>query len=441
MAQKVNPSANRAAESFKTAGTIAHAEGDGYIVGQNSPTQIVVQDADLLEGNMAEFSESSAGNSLSVTIGAGEAFIFGAWLAIDRDTTVDLDASTTGQEVFVGWDKDGADNVIIGKAGAFSTSVNNSDPKIKIWEYDTDSTGVTGVRDFRTIGRSVNVGDGTTTIGRNGALEVHDSRPSGGFSVDINDSLGVGGPLGDGDPNEIEVTADNTETMALSKVYDTGPNGRPQFRANADDTWAEMVMARVGTQSVTGDELGRLVWQSNTSGDTRNDAASVSVTMIEDQPTGNTAADARLDIDVPVKSFGEAGWPGLHESTRVGHGRYFGGVDAEWDNDTGVWRARRTYPTPHAGIGFVNHAPGDGTGVGNIAFAAAPETSNQGEIVEWREMTFNEDGVLSLKDGGVELTTVTTPPAPSSGWVLYTDAEDGRLKARDSSGNVTTLAT
>lgn len=439
MTEKVNPSANIAAEAFKTAGAIAQAEGDGYIVGQNNPTDIVIQDGDLLEDNMSEFAQTSGANNLSVTIEPGEAFVYGAWLAIDVESTVDLNASQNNQEVFLGWNKNGANDVVIGKNAAFSNSVNNSDPRIKIWEFDTDSSGVTAARDHRTIGRAINVEyDGTTTIGRNDTLNVHDNDAN--LDVSIDGNLDIMGSLSDSD-TELTVGANDSESLVLNQVYDSGPSGRAQVRADSEDNRSEMVMARVGAQSMADEEIGRIVWQSTTAGGTQNSVASIETHMIEDQPSGDSAGAARLNIDAPLKSFGEWGWPVYTESTHQGHGHYFGSVDAVYDNDTGEWRARSGYSSPHAGIGFVNHYPGEGISSGNIAFAAAPETTSEGEIVEWREMTFRDDGVLSMKDGGVEFTGVTTPTSPDNGWVVYTDSEDGRLKARDSDGNVTTLAT
>jgi hypothetical protein len=104
MTEKANPSINRPAEAFKTAGAIAYGGNEeGFVIEANNPTQISVQDAGIVEGNLNAFDETSSGGSLDVTIDGGEAFVFGAWVAIDTQTTVTLAADTAGQVVSVGW--------------------------------------------------------------------------------------------------------------------------------------------------------------------------------------------------------------------------------------------------------------------------------------------------------------------------------------------------
>mgnify|MGYP000167241547 FL=1 len=149
MTEKANPSANRAAEAFKTAGAIAYGGSrEGFIVESASPTEISVQDPDISESNLNAFEETSSTTSLDVTIDGGEAFVFGSWIAIDTDSTVTLPASST-TTVYVGWNKDGADDVIIGPPSAFSSASGDADQKIPLYEYVTDSTGVTSVTDHR----------------------------------------------------------------------------------------------------------------------------------------------------------------------------------------------------------------------------------------------------------------------------------------------------
>jgi len=162
MTDKVNPSKNRPAESFVTAGAIAYGGhgGDGFVVDGANPTEIVAQDTDINEANMNAFDETSSADSLDVDIDAGEAFVFGSWLAIDTSTTVTLDASTAGQTVYVGWNKAAADDVIIGLSSAFGTD----DQRISIWTFDTDGSGVTAVTDERRIGYTQDV-DGKTYYG------------------------------------------------------------------------------------------------------------------------------------------------------------------------------------------------------------------------------------------------------------------------------------
>jgi len=158
MTDKVNPSNTRPAESFKTAGAIAYGgHGDsGFIVDSANPTDISLQDGDIDETQFNEFEESHTTSSFDVTIDPGEAFVFGSWLAIDTPTTVTLTSNTSNQIIYLGWNKDSADDVIIGLQSEFDNTSGNTDKKIPIWEFDTDGSGVTDSRNERTIGQTVN---------------------------------------------------------------------------------------------------------------------------------------------------------------------------------------------------------------------------------------------------------------------------------------------
>lgn len=166
MTEKANPSANRPADAFETAGAIAHAGGEqnGWISPSSAPSSIAEQDNDLTLSNLSAFTESSSGSSLDVTIDGGEAFVYGAWLAIDTQTTVSLAASTTGQTVYVGWNKDTRNDVIVGLDSAFSSDQTDTDERIPLWTFDTDGSGVTSVTDERTIGQTITNRDEDETI-------------------------------------------------------------------------------------------------------------------------------------------------------------------------------------------------------------------------------------------------------------------------------------
>jgi len=166
MTEKANPSNSRPIESFKTAGAIAYGGGtDGFISPSSEPSEISVQDSSINESNLNAFQETSSGTSLDVTIDGGEAFVFGSWIAIDTQTTVTLAGSTTGQVVYAGWNKDGSDDVIIGLSSDFASASGDSDQKIELYSFDTDSSGVVGVDDRRSFDQikasSIEQGDGS----------------------------------------------------------------------------------------------------------------------------------------------------------------------------------------------------------------------------------------------------------------------------------------
>lgn len=166
MTEKANPSPNRPADPFKTAGAIAYGGSvDGFIVDSANPTDISTQDADIDETTFNNFTESSSGSSFTVSIAPGEAFVFGSWIAIDTSTDVSLNSGTAGQTVYLGWNKNTSDDVIIGLDSAFAASATDADEKIPLYDFDTDSSGVTSVTDRRQIGRaqdlaSLSVADG-----------------------------------------------------------------------------------------------------------------------------------------------------------------------------------------------------------------------------------------------------------------------------------------
>jgi hypothetical protein len=157
MTQKANPSINRPIEAFKTSGAIALAGGssEGWISNSGTPSDISAQDDSIDENSLNAFAQTSNSSSLSISIEGGEAFVYGAWIAIDTSTSVTLSASTAGQTVYVGWNKDGTNDVIVGLDAAFSDASGDTDEKVPLFTYDTDGSGVTAVTDERQLGKYV----------------------------------------------------------------------------------------------------------------------------------------------------------------------------------------------------------------------------------------------------------------------------------------------
>jgi len=158
MTQRANPSVNRPVEAYKSAGAMALAGGTetGWISPSGTPSDISVQDRAILEEELNAFKEDSSNTSLSVIIDPGEAFVFGSWIVKDTTTSVSLAPDTSNQIVYVGWNNNLANDVIIGLESEFNTDPNDSDQKIPLYSYDTDSQGVTSVTDKRQIGKYLN---------------------------------------------------------------------------------------------------------------------------------------------------------------------------------------------------------------------------------------------------------------------------------------------
>lgn len=102
-------------------------------------------EGDLATGSLGGFAETSSTSSFDVTIDSGEALVRGAYIARDTTTTVTLASSTNNQTVYVGWQDGVSDTVIIGLDADFTAD----DPQHAIWEFDTDSSGVTSSTDLR----------------------------------------------------------------------------------------------------------------------------------------------------------------------------------------------------------------------------------------------------------------------------------------------------
>ena len=134
---------------------------DGWVVPADEPTASA-QRSDLDETAFTAFDETSSSSSLTVTIGAGEAFVDG-WVATDASTDVELAASTSGQTVGVSWDpdaafdpnsdadQDDADRVVV----ALESDVSALDPFLPLWTFETDGSGATNATDERQIGPTV----------------------------------------------------------------------------------------------------------------------------------------------------------------------------------------------------------------------------------------------------------------------------------------------
>lgn len=155
MTEKANPSPNRPADAFSTAGAIAYGGSvNGFIVDSTDPTDIAKQDSDIDESTFNSFEATTSNTSITVNISPGEGFVFGSWLAIDTETSVTLNSSTTDQTVYLGWDKNTSNDVIIGLSSEFSSLDTDTDQRIPLFDFDTDNTGVTSTTDRRQIGRA-----------------------------------------------------------------------------------------------------------------------------------------------------------------------------------------------------------------------------------------------------------------------------------------------
>lgn len=307
MTEKANPSINRPAEAFKTAGAIAYGGhgSDGFVVDGANPTDIAVQDGGIIEADLNAFAQTSSGASLDVTIDGGEAFVFGSWLAIDTDTTVTLAASTTNQTVYVGWNKSGADDVIVGLTADFSSATGDTDERIPLWTFDTDGSGVTNVVDARRIGYSIEV-EGTATFGQNGDVTVEYDSANDNFTLDGADLVVNGLTLMDESQNYIPQASLSNDDITVSAGTamsggglvelgnsvtinhgDTSNQGNVAAAAGAAITDIDLNAQGHVTNIATTDFDGRFILES---GDTMSGTLNLNATLAADMSGGSRLA-------------------------------------------------------------------------------------------------------------------------------------------------------
>jgi hypothetical protein len=218
MTEKVNPSRNRPAVGFSTSGAIAYGgqgHSDGFIVDPSEPTGIAQQDPAINHTQFDGFDEQSSSSSLDVTIGPGEAFVFGSWIAKDSDTIVTVPQSTLDGVIYLGWDKTDNDEIIIGTNSDFNNDANDYDKRMPLFEFNSNTNGVTDITDLREIGYSSEV---------RGRLVFGDEQ----FSIENNSN-----------ENKLELSDEiagdvsKTVTQTWSDSGDVSfPNGRVQAEGN-----------------------------------------------------------------------------------------------------------------------------------------------------------------------------------------------------------------
>ena len=218
MTQIVNPSIDRVADSFLTSGSLAYAGlKQGGIVPSGQQTELAKQsaaDETVLNGFKAAMNLTTDGSPTpDFTVSAGEAFIFGAWVI--KDSITQLTAPTNSIiTIYVGWDKDSANNVIVGQESDFS----NQDSKVAIAEVTSNSDGVTDISDIREF-----VSIDAELLEGNEAQDLSKSVSDNGATVVENvDDINVEGGLTASDDGDGSATivgaAQYTDTDAINAV-------------------------------------------------------------------------------------------------------------------------------------------------------------------------------------------------------------------------------
>lgn len=339
MTDVVTLSVDHTTSPIEASRTFEHGgHSEGWVV-PNTMELLTDINSSLAAGPLNQFDETSSGTSLSVTIDTGEAIIGGAGIARDVTTSITLTANTTGQTIYVGWSHQTNDAVTIGLSGAFAAD----DPRIPLYTYDTDGSGVTNTAVERTLGETINVKN-----------ERYESGGAG--SVDNAENLG-------GNPPSSYLRSDVNN--AASAILGSEVGG-----------------GFVGAQGQGTSEFWR---------------------------TGGSASDM------------------VHQ-VQGGGGRITMAWNAYYDNSTGTWKSVQSNE-PHALLSFnpFDPGPGDAT-VGGMLLGAAPSNANVGDTVNWRTMTFDENGDLNLNGAqmnGMRIENRSTrPTGASNGRIIYRTDKD-----------------
>jgi len=247
MTDKVNPSKNRRAGSFETAGALSKAgSSEGYIQYGDAPTEISIHDEDLNEDAYDAFSQTSTG--LDVTISAGEAVIFGAWLARDEDSVVTVpDDSTT--TIYLGWSASQGNTIIIGPDADFASK----DQRLELFEVTTAGGSVTDVSDNRVLGEHV---QSDIVKADDGVIQGNELEEGKRLVIEADESMVVGGSYeinGDATLDGTLVTVPNvyshdnlkdidpTDHLQVVKEYHITANSdeQPAFDGVLTNAWDE----------------------------------------------------------------------------------------------------------------------------------------------------------------------------------------------------------
>lgn len=240
MVEKAQPGGIRTSGINREWGTVAGQLTNGFVVPAGTPT-IAALESTVDETVFDEFDESSTGDSLTVTIQPGEAFVNG-WVATDETNDVSLAENTANQSVYLGWDHQAveADDVIIGRESAFNKASSERLPKIELWQFDTDASGVTNVDDMRRVGPHLDADNAPTqnefddhadrheaggadaisvTSGMIAANEVRSTELDRAEMATVEPDAYAAAELDDGESHEVPRRVENGETL---KVYRWG---------------------------------------------------------------------------------------------------------------------------------------------------------------------------------------------------------------------------
>jgi len=194
-------------DPYLTSGAIRYGAGDWVVPSD----QVEFADHEGLTATpLNAFDASHSASSMDVTIDTGEAFVVGSWIGRDTTTTVTLNAQTSNQTVYLGWKKGTSNAAVVGRESAFQTGW----PKIAIWQFDTDGSGVVAARDQRAVGEQIDARNEGSAATADTAAHVSGSNVDGQvYSAENADNADNSDALG-GEPASDYLRSDRDDSTA-----------------------------------------------------------------------------------------------------------------------------------------------------------------------------------------------------------------------------------
>jgi len=282
MSDAIQPGGIRTAGINREWAQVAAATTDGFVYDPATPTIAARESGKVDETQFAAFDQTSAVDSLTVTLAPGEAQVYG-WVARDVSTDVDLAADTNEQVVYVGWDFQAVeeDRAIIGLASAFDKTTSEELPKLPLYSFDTDVNGVTSVDDLRDIGNTVHAERAYAD-----ELRARDGSTVGLGGTSLDDVGGLSNSSGIVGTDEIDAGISPTWTnrheftaglvVPEDSIYDDNRTPRIEIR---------------GDSTVVRDEVGNNQLTARSSKHTQIHASDSSPFRVLDEEIGDTGVE------------------------------------------------------------------------------------------------------------------------------------------------------
>ena len=293
--------------------------------------------------------------------------------------------------------------------------------------YDgSDTTGTLVTSETKSV--SLNDGASTTTT----FIDTDKELDTGTYHIEVTQS-------------GTDLTIDETVEYTKGATYELGQTGVGDLYLRNQDG-SDILVSDAVDESIDVNDIedtGTTVWDSDNGriGQDVVDSVSIDSSIAPTWSNGhtwNTGAGANLSVDETGLQFNTSNAETLNVQNSG-----TGGVTLQGDG-TEVVKDSRSLTGGNAIDSLGNLSSDrtvavstDGIGTNELDLSISPTWAGSHTFDASVSIT---GGELKLSDAE-ELQPISTPSSPTSGWKLFTDTNDGdKLKAIDSGGNVTTIA-